>query len=124
MNDKSFQKIGVCPQPAYTGPLLTNPYRMAVDGKDSVPLKYDDSAAGSAASASAHDVSIGDSSLSFFPAKGYWESAEKANVIADSGIKESWNVPVEGIDNSMMNGIVFRRDPKNRVRNEEKTTSI
>lgn len=97
---------------------------MAVDGKDSVPLKYDDSAAGSEASASAHDVTIGDSSLGLFPAKGYWESAEKANVIAESGLKESWNVPIEGMDDSMINGIVFRRDPKNRVRNEEKTTSI
>lgn len=124
MNNKSFQEIGVCPQPAYTGPLLPNPYRMAVDGKDSVPLKYADSAAGSGAPASAYGVTVGDSRLGLFPAKGYWKSVEKANTIEDSGLEESWKTPVDGNDDSMMDGIVFRRHPKNWVRNDEKTTSI
>lgn len=123
MNDKSFQQIGFCPQPAYTGPLLPNPYRMAVDGKDSVPLKYADSAAGSGASASAYDATLGDSSLDLFPTKGYPESVEKANTIADSGVKDFWKDPIDEDDNSMMDGIIFRRHPKNWVRNEEKAGS-
>ncbi len=86
---------------------------MAVDGKDSVPLKYADSAAGGGASASAYDVTIGDSSPGLFPAKGSWESVEKANTIADSGSRESWKPPIDGNDNSIIDGIVFRRHPKN-----------
>lgn len=113
VNSNSFQIIGVCPQPAYTGPLLPNPYRMAIDGKASVPLKYSDSAAGSGALAAKFDNTIGDSSLDLLPAKEYWLSVDKASTIADLGLKESWKTPIGGNDNSVVDGIVFRRHPKN-----------
>lgn len=106
MNNNSFQKIGLCPQPAYTGPLLPNPYRMANDGKDSVPLKYADSAAGSGDSAFANDLEAGDDSLDLIPAN------------------ESWKTAFDGTDDFMINGLVFRRHPKNWKRTEEETASI
>lgn len=83
VNSNGFQIIGVCPQPAYTGPLLPNPYRMAIDGKASVPLKYSDSAAGSGALASIFDNTIENSSLDLLPAKEYWQSVDKASTIAE-----------------------------------------
>lgn len=94
VNNNNFQKIGLCPQPAYTGHLLPNPYRMARDAKDSVPLRYADLAAGIGDAASADDFPIGDGSLDLLPAKKSWEPVENVNAIADMGLKEfhdQWN---------------------------------